>query len=204
MTFLSLLTFFLTMFLIVLLPGPGTFAITAKSLSHNLTSVSFIVFGMVIADIIFLLFAIFGLSAIASLLGELFIIVKYLGALYLIYLGYKLLTSKENKEQMQTLQATSQKKNFLLGFAITFSNPKVILFYLSLLPTLVNIHALTFFDITLLMLTVSIVITTVMFGYALITLKAKRLFKSTNATKKMNKFAGGVMLSAGGFLLIKG
>jgi len=92
----------------------------------------------------------------------------------------------------------------LLGFAITFSNPKVMLFYLSLLPTLVNIQRLTFFDISLLILTVSIVICTVMFGYALITVKAKRLFKSAKATKNMNRFAGGFMVSAGGILLIKG
>lgn len=203
MTFLTTLTFLTTMFLIVLIPGPGTFAIVSKALSDNLTKVSFMILGMVIADLIFLYLAIFGLSTIAAVLGDLFLVVKYIGAIYLIYLGYKLLTAKEKSTDLKTTQQTTNKKSFLLGFAIAFSNPKVIIFYLSLVPTLVNIQTLTMVDIGILTLCVTSIICVVMFGYTFFAFRAKGVFQSSRAKERMNKVAGGTMVATGGILFIK-
>ena len=203
MTLLSLATFFITMLIIVAVPGPGTFAITSKALTHKISHVSFMILGMVIADIIFLLFAIFGLNAIASILGELFVVVKYVGALYLIYLGYKLLSSKAEHQELESDRSESWLKNLLIGFVITFSNPKVVLFYLSLLPTLIDIKHIGVVDIGLLMLLVSIIISLVMFSYAWIALRAKKALQKDHIKDKMNKVAGGVMITAGGLLAVK-
>jgi threonine/homoserine/homoserine lactone efflux protein len=191
------------MFVIVLIPGPGTFAIASKSLTHNISSVAFIILGMVIADIIFLWLAIFGLNTLATVLGDFFVLIKYLGAAYLIFLGYKLFFSKTSMDKEEQTQTNSWSKNFLIGFVITFSNPKVILFYLSLLPALVNIHTLQTSHIALLTLSVTFVICTVMFGYAFMAFKAKRLLQTPQRKRNMNKIAGAVMVTAGGTLMLK-
>ena len=203
MSLLNVLAFSIAMFLLAITPGPGVFATISRALSSGFSNASFVVFGIVIGDIIFLLLAIFGLSTIASILGDFFILVKYLGGTYLLFLGYKILTSKEKETNLKGIHELSWKKNFLTGLIITLSNPKVILFYLGFLPTFINLQTLTTIDIFIISLIVSIVLGGVMLAYAYSASSAKDLFKSKSSKRKMNIAAGSVMISAGAVLIIK-
>ena len=203
MSLLNIFAFSLAMFLLAITPGPGVFATISRALSSGFLNASFVVMGIVIGDIIFLLLAIFGLSAIASILGDFFILVKYLGGIYLLFLGYKILTSKEQETNLKGIYELSWKKNFLTGLIITLSNPKVILFYLGFLPTFINLQTLTAIDIFIISTVVTIVLGGVMLAYAYSASSAKNLFKSKSSKRKMNIAAGSVMISAGAILIIK-
>lgn len=203
MTLYSMLAFTGAMFLLAITPGPGVFATISRGLASGFNNASFVVLGIVLGDIIFLLLAIFGLSAIASILGEFFILVKYLGGAYLLFLGYKILSSKESETNVQGVHELSWRKNFLAGLLITLANPKVILFYLGFLPTFVNLQTLTFIDIFIVSTIVTIVLGGVMLGYAYSASGAKKLFKSKSSKRKMNITAGTVMITAGGVLIAK-
>jgi threonine/homoserine/homoserine lactone efflux protein len=203
MSLLNIFAFSLAMFLLAITPGPGVFATISRALSSGFLNASFVVIGIVIGDIIFLLLAIFGLSAIASILGDFFILVKYLGGIYLLFLGYKILTSKEQETNLKGIYELSWKKNFLTGLIITLSNPKVILFYLGFLPTFINLQTLTAIDIFIISTVVTIVLGGVMLAYAYSASSAKNLFKSKSSKRKMNIAAGSVMISAGAVLIIK-
>ena len=203
MSLLNIFAFSLAMFLLAITPGPGVFATISRALSSGFLNASFVVMGIVIGDIIFLLLAIFGLSAIASILGDFFILVKYLGGTYLLFLGYKILTSKEQETNLKGIYELSWKKNFLTGLIITLSNPKVILFYLGFLPTFINLQTLTVIDIFIISTVVTIVLGGVMLAYAYSASSAKNLFKSKSSKRKMNIAAGSVMISAGAVLIIK-
>lgn len=203
MSLLNIFAFSLAMFLLAITPGPGVFATISRALSSGFLNASFVVMGIVIGDIIFLLLAIFGLSAIASILGDFFILVKYLGGIYLLFLGYKILTSKEQETNLKGIYELSWKKNFLTGLIITLSNPKVILFYLGFLPTFINLQTLTAIDIFIIYTVVTIVLGGVMLAYAYSASSAKNLFKSKSSKRKMNIAAGSVMISAGAVLIIK-
>ena len=203
MSLLNIFAFSLAMFLLAITPGPGVFATISRALSSGFLNASFVVMGIVIGDIIFLLLAIFGLSAIASILGDFFILVKYLGGTYLLFLGYKILTSKEEETNLKGIYELSWKKNFLTGLIITLSNPKVILFYLGFLPTFINLQTLTAIDIFIISTVVTIVLGGVMLAYAYSASSAKNLFKSKSSKRKMNIAAGSVMISAGAVLIIK-
>ena len=203
MTLLSILAFSGAMFLLAITPGPGVFATISRAMASGFTNASFVVLGIVIGDIIFLLLAIFGLSTIAIYLGDLFVFVKYLGGLYLLYLGYKILTSKQSDTNIKAKEELSWKKNFSTGLIITLSNPKVILFYLGFLPTFVNLSVLSTIDILIITAIVSLVLGGVMLFYAYSASSASKLFKSQKAKRKMNIAAGSVMLSAGGILIAK-
>ena len=203
MTWFSLLAFAGAMFLLAITPGPGVFATISRALASGFANASFVVLGIVLGDIIFLLLAIFGLSAIASILGDFFIIVKYLGGVYLLFLGYKILSSKESETNLKGVKELSWKKNFLSGFLITLSNPKVILFYLGFLPTFVNLQTLSVSDILIISFIVTFVLASVMLFYAYSASGARNLFKSKSSKRKMNLLAGSVMISAGAALLVK-
>ena len=203
MTLYSILAFAGAMFLLAITPGPGVFATISRGLASGFNNAAFVVLGIVLGDIIFLLLAIFGLSAIATVLGDFFILVKYLGGAYLLYLGYKILTSKEDETNVQGVHELSWKKNFFAGLFITLANPKVILFYLGFLPTFVNLKNLTVIDMIVISTIVTIVLGGVMLGYAYSASGAKKLFKSKSSKRKMNIVAGGVMITAGGIMIVK-
>jgi len=203
MTLYSILAFTGAMFLLAITPGPGVFATISRGLASGFNNAAFVVLGIVLGDIIFLLLAIFGLSAIATVLGDFFILVKYLGGSYLLYIGYKILTSKEDETDVKGVHELSWKKNFFAGLFITLSNPKVILFYLGFLPTFVNLKTLTVIDIIVISTIVTIVLGGVMLGYAYSASGTKKLFKSKSSKRKMNIAAGSVMITAGGVLIAK-
>ena len=203
MTLLNIFAFAGAMFLLAITPGPGVFATVSRALASGFANASFVVLGIVLGDLIFLLLAIFGLSTIASILGDFFIVVKYIGGIYLLFLGYKILTAKENETNLKGIYELSWKKNFISGLFITLSNPKVILFYLGFLPTFVNLQTLSTLDIGIISLIVTIVLGAVMLAYAYSASGARNLFKSKSSKRKMNIAAGSIMITAGSVLIIK-
>ena len=203
MSLLNILTFATAMFLLAITPGPGVFATISRALASGFYNASFVVVGIIVGDIIFLLLAIFGLSAIASILGDFFIFVKYLGGFYLLFLAYKIFTSKENETNIEAIHELSWKKNFFAGLLITFSNPKVILFYLGFLPTFIDLQTLNTLDIVTISFIVTLVLGAVMLAYAYSASSARNLFKSKSSKRKMNILAGTVMVTASGALILK-
>jgi len=203
MTLYTILSFVAAMFVLAITPGIGVFTTISRALASGFYNASFVVLGIVLGDIIFLLLAIFGLSFIANLLGDLFILVKYIGGAYLLYLGYRIITASEKDTTIEGVYELSVKKNFLTGLFITLSNPKVILFYLGFLPTFVDLHHLTGIDIVIISTIVATVLGGMMLGYAYSAHRAQQIFRSKASKKRMNMVAGSVMMGAGGALILK-
>lgn len=203
MTTLTILSFSVAMFLLAITPGPGVFATVSKSLSSGFKNAVPVVGGIVLGDLIFLLFAIYGLSAVAETFGLLFQGIKYLGGLYLIWLGIKLWRSDPAKIDIEGMEKQSGKYSFLGGLSITLGNPKVILFYVSFLPTFVDIASLSTVDVTIIASVLSLILGSVMLFYAYTASKIRKLFSDTDAQKRMNKAAGFVMVSTGSVLIGK-
>ena len=203
MDLLAIFAFSTALFIFMASPGPGVFAVVARALGSGFSHAFSMSLGMVLGDLIFLLAAIFGLNAIANTMGGIFIVIKYVGGLYLLYLGYKIFTSKATSENIKGVKSGSLKTDFITGLFICLSNPKVILFYLGFLPTFVNLNSLTHSDIALVSFLVVAILTSVLSLYAYFSSRARRMMKKPLAQHVMNKLAGSVMLGAGGYLLIK-
>jgi threonine/homoserine/homoserine lactone efflux protein len=183
-------------------PGPGVFATVSRSITSGFINSSFLIVGIVVGDILFLILAIYGLSYIAQILNELFILVKYLGGSYLIYLGYKIWISR-SKNEIELMNDFSHKTNFYTGFFITLSNPKVIIFYIGFLPAFKSIETFTIFDTFLIISLLSITLTSVLIIYSYMAIKAKKLFKTKNAILVLNKISAFVMFFIGSLLILK-
>lgn len=201
MTWFSIIALAGAMFLLASTPGPGVFATLARALTSGFPHAATVVAGIVLGDLVFLLLAIYGLAAIADILGNFFAIVRYAGGLYLIWLGYKIWTSKPEQPEIEGINELSWKANFLSGFVITLGNPKVILFYLGFLPTFLNLSSLTHFDVFIAATVVSVVLGSVLLGYAFAAARARHLFKSPRAMKILNRSSGGVMMATGSVLI---
>jgi threonine/homoserine/homoserine lactone efflux protein len=179
-------------------PGPGVFATTARAMASGFRPALAVIWGIVLGDIIFLLFAAFGLSMVARVLGNLFFIVKICGGAYLVWLGIKIWLQKPELVKRQQDAATrSNWGNFVSGLFITLSNPKVILFYCGFLPTFLDLSALTIIDLALVIAIIVLVLSAVLSTYAFLASRARKMFTHERAVKRLNRAAGGVMVAAG-------
>ncbi len=197
MSLISILSLAAAMFILAATPGPGVFATVSRSLSSGFGSACGVILGIVTGDILFLLFAILGMSVIAKTMGGFFIVVKLIGGAYLIFLGIKTWRSDPTASGGDERKSNKKYGNYIAGLFITLSNPKVILFYCTFLPTFMDLNVLTFFDICLVAFVVSVVLASVLIVYAYLANRARILFSSSRSVKRLNKTAGGVMVATG-------
>ncbi len=200
------ISFLLIIFVFAITPGPGVFAILARSLSSGVKASISLAMGMAISDVAYLILACFGLAVIAEQWAGLFLVIRYVGAAYLFYLGWKMWTAPtETSLANETDGATSSTiKGLLQGFLISASNPKVIFFYIAFLPTIMDLNSLTAYDM---ILASSITFTGIMMGLILIAVgasSARRFFTATKAVKGLNRTSGGIMIGAGSYLALHG
>lgn len=205
MTLESGITFFLAILIFAVTPGPGVFAVIAKSMMKGARASVSLCVGMVISDIVYLVMACLGLAAIASTWEGVFLVIRYVGAAYLIYLGWKMWVSpvSTSSDDFAQLESKSEVASFVQGFMISASNPKVILFYVAFLPTFMDLTVLSGVDIVIASV---LAFTGLMLGISLISVsasQARRLMKSERSMKTLNRSSGGIMVSAGAYLALK-
>jgi threonine/homoserine/homoserine lactone efflux protein len=191
------------MLILAIVPGPAVFAIIARSFSSGKLQAFYMTVGIVLGDYIFIVLALFGLSALAEIMGTTFFIIKYLSAVYLIWLGIKLLRTSSDTVNIEASKNSSLISNFLTGFFITLGNPKAILFYIGFFPAFINVSEVTFYDTGLIMLAATLAFGSVNMFYSFLAVKARNTFKSPHASSVINKTAGTIMISTGGLVAVK-
>jgi len=137
---------FITVFTITVLaiitPGPDFFIVVRNSLSYTRRSGIFTALGVATAVWVHIIYTLAGIGLILSKSIILFTIVKYLGAAYLIYLGWQCLHSKQLDSQQYTKEkrTVSDYQSFKMGFINNALNPKATLFFLSLFTQIVSVE----------------------------------------------------------------
>lgn len=129
--------FILMSFLLIILPGPDSGLVIQNSIMHGQKAGFKTVLGSVSGLLIHTAAAVFGLSALLMKSATLFTILKYVGAAYLIYIGFMALKSLKNKSEQQVI-VRKEKSFFLQGFITCAANPKVAVFFLTFLPQFVQ------------------------------------------------------------------
>jgi len=185
------------MLVLALIPGPGVLIVTARSTTAGFRHGISTSIGVVAADFVFITFALLGLTALSSALGELFIVFKYIGAAYLIWLGLSLMISKSNRDSAKKIAEPKHGASFAAGFITTLSNPKAILFYLSFFPAFLDLASVTVFDAVLLYLITTVAIGGVMLGYAFLAHKAKSMYSDSNSSRVLKKGSGVLLIGSG-------
>jgi threonine/homoserine/homoserine lactone efflux protein len=135
----STLPLFITASLILLLtPGPAVLYIVARSIDQGRKAGLVSVLGIEVANFFHVIAAALGLSAILLSSALLFSVVKYLGAAYLIYLGIRKLTSRDEAQADTPVEQKSLRRIFSQGVVVNVLNPKVALFFFAFLPQFVD------------------------------------------------------------------
>jgi len=198
MTTASALGFAIAMLVLAASPGPGVMATMARALSSGFKPALFLIGGIIVGDILYLLFVVLGLSMLARAMGSLFVIVKIGGGAYLVWLGIRLWAKKPVPASPHAgREGSSRAGNFATGLLITLSNPKVIVFYCGFLPTFMDLSTVTPVAFVTIAVIVSGVLSGVLGTYALLASRARMWFTSVPAMRRLNRTAGTVMATAG-------
>jgi threonine/homoserine/homoserine lactone efflux protein len=191
----------LSMLALAVTPGPGVFVTTSRALSSGMQSALVVIAGIVTGDVIYLLLAVFGLTMIASVLGELFIAVRIIGGLYLAWLGIRLWLKEPAASFSVAPTETPLSTDYVSGLVITLSNPKVILFYGGFLPTFMDLSALSALDVLAVLAIVAGVLSSVMVCYALSATRVRGLITTQRTARRLDRVAGSAMIATGAMVL---
>ena len=134
----SLAVFVVASLALLLLPGPAVLYIVARSVSQGRVSGFVSAFGVALGSLVHVIAAAMGLSALLLSSVMAFTIVKYLGAIYLIYLGIMTLRSPEKSFADTSIENKSLGKIFRQGIVVNILNPKTALFFFAFLPQFVT------------------------------------------------------------------
>jgi len=136
----DLLTFLLLSSFVVMSPGVDTALITKRTVSEGRTSGYRMAMGITAGSLVHTFAAAFGLSAILMQSALAFEIVKYVGAIYLIYLGVSSFMTRKKQETEENLkdQIKPGQSAFKQGLLSNVLNPKVAMFFLTFLPQFVT------------------------------------------------------------------
>lgn len=199
MSLYGLLVFAVVYLLAVASPGPGVAAVIARSLARGTRGAPAFIAGFLVGDLIWFTFAATGLAALAQTAQTLFIVVKYAGAAYLLYLAYKLWTAPVASGDNAAPELDRGQKPlqlFLGSLTLTLANPKTIIFFMALLPTVVQLEQLTVVGFLEIVLTIAIVLPFTLGAYVVLADRARRVFKSATAVRRINRGTGAAMACA--------
>ncbi|MCJ8508027.1 LysE family translocator [Rhizobium lemnae] len=200
MTLASLITYAGALFIAAAIPGPGMTAIVARALGSGFRPTFFMGLGLILGDLVYLTAVILGLAILAQNFTTPFLIIKYLGALYLCYIAWKLWTAGLLRQDIQATKGATGMMAFLSGLLVTLGNPKTMLFYVALVPTLIPLQDIGLRDYVALVATTFIVLLAVLLPYILLASKARELLKKPRTLQALNRSAAGILAGTAAYI----
>jgi threonine/homoserine/homoserine lactone efflux protein len=193
----GLILFCLMYLLATATPGPGIAAILARVLGRGKDGLAAFIAGYVVGDLIWFTLAATGMAVLARSAHILFLCIKYAGAVYLLYLAYRLWTAPAQAINDTEVPPPERRvRLFLSSLTLTLGNPKAVVFYLAILPTVIELNNLTPGAFVEVAGAICVILSTVLTAYSIAAFRARRLFKSPRAVRWLNRSTGTVMAGA--------
>jgi threonine/homoserine/homoserine lactone efflux protein len=196
MTLLDFASLFLIAFVFVITPGPGTLAVFAKSMSQGFMPAFYLSLGMVLGDLMYLSVVLFSLDLFAEVITPLMDYVRILGGLYLVYLGYGAWNAHKVKLSSKA-RHKSNAKEFLTGLLISLTNPKVMIFYIAILPAFIDLSQVSLLYALEILATVGLGLIAGISAINITVGKIKQIFAKPGMDARINKISGVIMMSVG-------
>lgn len=199
MTLTAFFAYSTAVVLAAMTPGPAMFAVITNGVSRGFARAFTAGLGVAAGDAVLVTLALLGLVTLVQTFEWIFLILKYAGAAYLIYLGVRMWRSAAVRAQESEGEGRFTR-SFVLGASIALGNPKAILFHASIMPLILDLNAMTFADgLAVVAVVVSANVLT-MGSYAALSGRASRWFRTASRMRLMNRVAGGAMIGTGAFI----
>ena len=188
----SLLIFAVALLLNAGSPGPSIVALVSRVLARGAGDVLPFVAAMWIGEIVWLTAAVLGLSALAATFHLGFVVLKYLGVTYLIYLSWKIWNQPIDSAS-ELPKKSSAVAMFLSGLALTLGNPKIMVFYLALLPMFFDLTEVTVADWTIFSLVTLVVLAAIDLSYIALASRARFVLRASRIVRIVNRTSAAMM-----------
>ncbi|MER8500418.1 MULTISPECIES: LysE family translocator [unclassified Mesorhizobium] len=196
MHFTSLLIFAGALLVAAGSPGPSIAALVARVIAKGFRDVFPFLLAMWIGEAIWLSLAVFGLAVVAQTFHYAFVVVKWAGVSYLGWLAWKMWTAPVEAKEGSLPREDSPAKLFFAGMAVTLGNPKIMMFYLALLPTIIDLGSVSVVGWVELTATMAVVLVAIDLTWVLAASQARKLLRSKRAMKIANRISAGTMAGA--------
>lgn len=185
------------------IPGPGITASVGTALGSGFKQALVFVSGIVIGDLCYFTFAVLGLTAIASAFSGIFTVIKFASAAYLLYLAWTFWQGSMNPASVRSAREKGWFATLLGGLTLTLGNPKTIIFYMALLPTVIDLQSVTL-DRYLVFCAITVaVLYAVCIPYIGLAARARKFLSNPKALKWLGRGAGSAMAGAALFVVAR-
>jgi len=201
------LAYFVASWVIAVSPGSGAMLSMSHGLSYGVRQTTATIVGLQIGLAVILLVAGAGVGAVLLASTTAFMVVKLLGAGYLIWLGVKQWRARVDAAPQDSGAAAepaglSTRQRLVRGALTNATNPKGIVFMVAVLPQFIDPRRPLAWQLAILLVTTVAVDTVVMHGYALLASRLRVLLRSARARRTQNRVFGGVLVGMGASLLM--
>lgn len=194
------LAFIVAYSLISILPGPSVFMVVGLALSRGTQAAFLCILGDLLAGVVLISLSLFGVSTILLASASLFQLVKWGGVFYMAFLGFTQIRAASNPIPEFAKPSASAAGNIGAGFITGVLNPKAIIFYMAFLSQFMSSERDVFVQFVVLVPTATTVVGIVLSGYAFTAVRARRVFQSDTARRRIG-FTGGGLLVGGSVLI---
>lgn len=179
------------------LPGPSMLLVMAHAMAIGVRPTFCTIGGVVLGNFVLICLSLLGVGAILVASSELFVLMKWIGALYLIYLGIRQWRAPIPVASSAAVYGEPASLSlFTQGLAVTVVNPKVIAFFVAFFPQFINPNGDLTVQMIILGTTFLLLVFPTMVLYAAMAGGLRRLFKHTSWMRMFNRAAGGLMIGA--------
>ena len=188
MSFQIWLGFMLACWAISISPGAGAIASMSSGLNYGFRHGYSNAIGLQLALALQIMIVAAGVGVLFATTSWAFLVVKWFGVIYLLYLAYKQWTAPiQNIEIKQETIYQSRRSLMLNGFVVNMSNPKAIVFLLAVLPQFLDLNRPPWPQYAIMAFTMITIDLIVMAGYTVLAAKVLRLLRSPKQQKYLNR-----------------
>ena len=192
------LAFVIAAEIILVIPGPTIILVVSQAIAHGRKSVIPLVAGVLGGDFTAMTLSLLGLGAVLSASATLFVILKWIGALYLIYLGVKLWrTVPDGEAAAVAVREASAGSLFKDAYIVTALNPKSIAFFVAFLPQFINHQTATLPQFLILGATFLTMATLNAALYAIFAGHLRDTLRKAKVRKLFDRCGGSALIGAG-------
>jgi threonine/homoserine/homoserine lactone efflux protein len=192
----ALTIFALALFVAAASPGPAITALVARVVVQGTAGAFAYMLGLAVGDLFWLSCAVLGLAFVAKTFVWLFLTLKYVGAAYLLYLAWRMWNAPASVSTADKPKAERPLRLFLTALAVMLGNPKVMIFYLALLPNLIDLAHVSALGYAELAVVTFGVVTVVDGSYVLMAARVGKLLRRPAILRWVRRVSGALLAGA--------
>ncbi len=197
MTLETWLLFCATETVLCFIPGPAVLCVVSAALSRGSRAGVHSSFGILAANTMYFVLSAMGLGAVLLASRTVFLVIKSVGAAYLVFLGLRMVIARMGTDAVAPTGETSVRGSFWNGFVVQAANPKAIIFFTALLPQFIDPDAAVAPQIGILAASSVAIEFGVLSIYVAACHHARRWFKGGRLDLWLHRVGGGLLILAG-------